>query len=233
MAVGGAIACCPRRTWREIARAENFGIIQSRWYDATVGRWLSQDPIGFGGGDVNTYRYVANDPLIFVDFTGENRYITDSVLNHVGCAVDTWKLENGKYVKTGVKTFDFSANYDYPYDIWILGAIVFPGKVTEMPGLCLGDHLTIESTPEADIRMLEACKAQVKNPPLYSVLLFFASAGNSPSICTTWSDCQCEIGMDPDPSRWKVTASKGATRGATCFPINAIAASAADSGTVG
>uniref|UniRef100_UPI00322016E9 RHS repeat-associated core domain-containing protein n=1 Tax=Thermogutta sp. TaxID=1962930 RepID=UPI00322016E9 len=31
-----------------------------RWYDATVGRWLSEDPIGFAGGDGNLYRYVGN-----------------------------------------------------------------------------------------------------------------------------------------------------------------------------
>jgi len=40
-----------------------------RWYDATVGRWISEDPIGFAAGDGNLYRYVGNrttdrsDPL--------------------------------------------------------------------------------------------------------------------------------------------------------------------------
>lgn len=29
-------------------------------YDATVGRWLSEDPIGFKAGDPNKYRYVGN-----------------------------------------------------------------------------------------------------------------------------------------------------------------------------
>ena len=32
----------------------------NRWYDATIGRWLSQDPIGFEGNDTNLYRYVGN-----------------------------------------------------------------------------------------------------------------------------------------------------------------------------
>ncbi len=32
----------------------------NRWYDAQVGRWLSEDPIGFAGGDGNLYRYVEN-----------------------------------------------------------------------------------------------------------------------------------------------------------------------------
>ncbi|WP_347246576.1 RHS repeat-associated core domain-containing protein, partial [Thermogutta sp.] len=39
----------------------------SRWYDAHVGRWLSEDPIGFAGGDANLYRYVNNRSLIHTD----------------------------------------------------------------------------------------------------------------------------------------------------------------------
>ncbi len=35
----------------------------NRWYDARVGRWLSEDPVGFAGGDGNLYRYVGNGPL--------------------------------------------------------------------------------------------------------------------------------------------------------------------------
>ena len=34
-----------------------------RWYDATVGRWISEDPIGFAGGDANLVRYVGNSPV--------------------------------------------------------------------------------------------------------------------------------------------------------------------------
>jgi hypothetical protein len=32
--------------------------------------WLSKDPIGLGGGDVNLYRYVRNRPLVAVDPSG-------------------------------------------------------------------------------------------------------------------------------------------------------------------
>ncbi|MBC7352834.1 MAG: RHS repeat-associated core domain-containing protein [Thermogutta sp.] len=42
----------------------------NRWYDASVGRWLSKDPIGFAGGDGNLYRYVKNDPLEALDPDG-------------------------------------------------------------------------------------------------------------------------------------------------------------------
>ena len=41
-----------------------------RWYDATVGRWISEDPIGFNVGDGNLYRYVFNDVLRYPDSLG-------------------------------------------------------------------------------------------------------------------------------------------------------------------
>ena len=35
---------------------------RARYYDPTVGRFVSSDPIGFGGMTSNFYAYVANDP---------------------------------------------------------------------------------------------------------------------------------------------------------------------------
>jgi RHS repeat-associated protein len=35
---------------------------RARHYDPTVGRWITQDPIGYEAGDVNLYRYVGNAP---------------------------------------------------------------------------------------------------------------------------------------------------------------------------
>ncbi len=32
-----------------------------------MGRWISEDPIGFGGGDANLYRYVGNESTGYVD----------------------------------------------------------------------------------------------------------------------------------------------------------------------
>ncbi|NLE37604.1 MAG: hypothetical protein GX621_06220, partial [Pirellulaceae bacterium] len=43
----------------------------NRWYDPAVGRWLSEDPIGFDAGDANLYRYVGNGPLTGVDPSGQ------------------------------------------------------------------------------------------------------------------------------------------------------------------
>ena len=39
-------------------------------YDPRIGRWISEDPIEFEGGDPNLYRYVGNSPTNFTDPIG-------------------------------------------------------------------------------------------------------------------------------------------------------------------
>jgi RHS repeat-associated protein len=41
--------------------------MRARYYDPSVGRFISEDPIGFAGGDINLYGYVLDDPVNLVD----------------------------------------------------------------------------------------------------------------------------------------------------------------------
>jgi RHS repeat-associated protein len=50
-----------------------FGV---RDYDPSIGRWLSKDPIRFEGGDTNLYGYVMQDPINYIDPTGNIRLVT-------------------------------------------------------------------------------------------------------------------------------------------------------------
>jgi RHS repeat-associated protein len=43
---------------------------RARYYDSRIGRWISRDPLGFGGEDQNLYRYVRNAALNKVDPSG-------------------------------------------------------------------------------------------------------------------------------------------------------------------
>ena len=45
--------------------------MRARYYDPAIGRFILEDPSGFAGGDVNLYRYASNNPINFVDPTGE------------------------------------------------------------------------------------------------------------------------------------------------------------------
>lgn len=42
---------------------------RARYYDPGAGRFLNEDPLGFGAG-TDFYRYVFNDPLNFIDPDG-------------------------------------------------------------------------------------------------------------------------------------------------------------------
>jgi RHS repeat-associated protein len=42
-----------------------------RWYNPSLGRWIRLDPLGYMAGDNSLYRFVDNNPLIYVDPTGE------------------------------------------------------------------------------------------------------------------------------------------------------------------
>ncbi len=55
---------------REYSWNTRLYYFRARWYDPKTGRWLSNDPIGISGG-LNQYVFCANNPVNFVDPTGE------------------------------------------------------------------------------------------------------------------------------------------------------------------
>jgi len=56
-------------TGREFDAFSAMQFSRARFYDPKLGRFISEDPIGFGGG-INTYAYVGNRPTMFADPTG-------------------------------------------------------------------------------------------------------------------------------------------------------------------
>jgi RHS repeat-associated protein len=52
----------------------------ARDYDPSVGRWVSKDPIRFGGGQANLFVYVGNDAVNLVDPAGEYLWIVAGTL---------------------------------------------------------------------------------------------------------------------------------------------------------
>lgn len=83
-------------------------------YDPTIGRWTSEDPIAFEGGDANLDRYVGNAPTNFIDPSGLRKW-----WGKVGEALrGTWEVGlfdawNAGYGYIGDDAFEFQ-NQCYP-----------------------------------------------------------------------------------------------------------------------
>jgi RHS repeat-associated protein len=58
-------------TGREWDAETGLYYYRARFYEPVSGRFISADPIGFGSG-VNLYAYVVNNPLVFIDPTGNS-----------------------------------------------------------------------------------------------------------------------------------------------------------------
>ena len=101
---------------------------RARYYNPAVGRFISEDPSGFGGGDVNLYAYVANNPIDRIDPSGltwqtNQNYFWDWVLggsfpnrNYDPNSVETQEMKNSiagqfmrdQFIKNGCRTLGVS-----------------------------------------------------------------------------------------------------------------------------
>lgn len=61
-------------TGREFDAETAMQYNRARYYDAAIGRFLSEDPIGFEGGDANIYRYVESNPVSNRDPSGMSAF---------------------------------------------------------------------------------------------------------------------------------------------------------------
>ena len=161
-----------------------------RFYSPALMRWLNRDPIGEDGG-LNLYGFCGNAALSSVDPRGLDRYMTAFSADprkdqwHIGVAVDTWKCSGGKWVKTGVVTFDFGID-DSSFWNRLGTYFVTVGAIVESDGNNLVSPFTIPSTPRQDVEMLNRIRSEIGNPPLYG--FFFNN-------CIHWANEAIDYGM--------------------------------------
>ncbi|SBT46045.1 pre-peptidase C-terminal domain-containing protein [Micromonospora narathiwatensis] len=70
-ASGAASGNTQQFTGRERDPDTGLSYHRARWYSPETGRFLSQDPAGFGGGSANLYSYALNDPVNLSDPNGD------------------------------------------------------------------------------------------------------------------------------------------------------------------
>jgi RHS repeat-associated protein len=93
----------------------------ARDYDATVGRWVSKDPIGFRGG-LNLYVYCGNDPINCVDPTGNypDQNYQGSFANWIAHTSSPWVswLQNDRGLAIAQNTALATANLAATIVLW-------------------------------------------------------------------------------------------------------------------
>ena len=72
------IATRYRYTGRELDTDIGLYYYRNRWYDSEIGKFISEDPIGFAGDDANLYGYVWNSPIKYSDPTGLDGWGNDT-----------------------------------------------------------------------------------------------------------------------------------------------------------
>jgi RHS repeat-associated protein len=90
----------------------------ARWEDPTNGHWTSLDPLGFGAGDTNLYRYVFNSPTGGIDPSGLRDLFLDNpeyarlgmeIANEGSDDVQLWPLANPDFAEFGKRMADYNA----------------------------------------------------------------------------------------------------------------------------
>jgi len=119
--------------------ADNLYYMRARYYDADLGRFISEDPIGFAGG-INVYAYVGGNPVMGVDPYG----------------LRTWGVSlnfNAGWGAGGTVGVNLVAD-----DNWNVGLQVIVGGGGDVPSASV--TLNLEDTNASDIFQLEGTGGQ-------------------------------------------------------------------------
>lgn len=67
-------------TGRELDEETKLSLYRARYYSSQIGRFVSADAFGFWAGDLNLYRYVANQPNLASDPSGHMAFLESSLI---------------------------------------------------------------------------------------------------------------------------------------------------------
>jgi RHS repeat-associated protein len=153
-------------TGREQDDETGLEYYRARYYDSAVGRFISEDPIGFEAGDTNIYRYVGNNAVNAIDPSGlysrNLQVLLASTIPDNSPKVRQYKIISANYATalTNTTTWFYLITVDYareqksiqsPKIEWLLTAPLrntsssrHGGKANLRPGGSSGRYPTID-----------------------------------------------------------------------------------------
>jgi RHS repeat-associated protein len=179
-----------RYTGRERDPGTGLYYYRARYYDPAIGRFLSEDPLGFASGDVNFYAYVGNNPLGFNDPRGEALETAWDVVNvGIGGASLAGNLASGNYGWAAVDALGLA------YDLTATAIPFLPGGASAglrafRAGNAVYDSVNVglDVARTADIANTAARLAPVAGNPMTIGRQIHTSVGNALDTGNVLSD---------------------------------------------
>jgi RHS repeat-associated protein len=112
-------------TGRELDAESGLYYYRARHYNPQLGRFQSEDPLVFGAGDPNLYRYVFNSPTNFTDPTGQASVV--ETVNKIGSGPVGTILINARFTCITRELFGFAVAKE-----------IFGGPITQADAVTLG-----------------------------------------------------------------------------------------------
>ena len=75
---------------------------RARYYHPRLQRFIAEDPLGFGGGDINVYAYVFGNPLRFIDPLGLEQFETCTHSGGCGLRIDIPPYRDPEHVRNAI-----------------------------------------------------------------------------------------------------------------------------------
>ena len=203
-----------RYTYTGRERDPDTGLLnyRARFYDPQLGRFISEDPIGFAGGDVNLYGYVWQNPLTHTDPSGLDGWGND-LADWLDPRIETARAfyepdADAIDWNTGV---NFGANVAHGFaDMFRVGSAI--GNVAYGPpdnGYGIAANILIDVTRATGIFVLVGGPAARLAVPASPGLPKVSAAdchcptptpGSPPTVYRVWGD-----GARPNGSYWTTT----------------------------
>jgi RHS repeat-associated protein len=130
---------------------------RARYYHPTFQRFVSEDPIGFQGGDVDLYSFVRQDPIGFVDPLGLNVTIAyyPTLATHLGIGINN-NPTVGFYPTNRL------------YGLFSILGVNVPGAIRQDTGVP-AKVVIIKTTTEQDRIIQDAINGRMTNPGYYNL----------------------------------------------------------------
>jgi RHS repeat-associated protein len=174
-----------------------FYYMRARYYDPQVGRFISEDPIGFDGGDVNLMAYVGSNPVLGVDPWG---YIVSKVYRPLAIGYGIGKL----LAFFGIEHVAVQVNNDQ------IGKHIYgfgpDGVMNESKNTSFHRSVVIHPGNEYDQATLDVLKnAADKNDPRFIKETYSAASNN----CYSFADTAIKEGTNNAISKINSSLSRG------------------------